>query len=309
MSNIAIDDTKSLNFNASTNPFASVSSVEKRDTISAPIFNFNASNFLNFGVGASIDLGTSYLQYPIFFPSWQFPVLPQFPLFQYNSPVNELYSFTKPVDYSQIFNLELPKFEMPTFNNFQQGAISTPQVKANYSDNDTTVISYDSETLFNKWGKKNEHITQSFCNKVVEISKRLKCDPNDLMCVMNSESGIKPTSINKSSGATGLIQFMPRTAESLGTSCEALASMTAEEQLVYVEKFLTNAKKRAGLSEQQLGAGTLYTLIFLPAYANRDVLCDSSSKYYRPNKGLDRDEDGLITKADLAQRVHEKDIA
>ncbi len=174
-----------------------------------------------------------------------------------------------------------------------------------YQDGDTSKYSYDSKALKAKWGKKHPELSDGFFNKVCEISKRVGCDPNGLMAVMQSESGLKANARNKSSGAIGLIQFMPKTASILGTSTDALSKMSPEKQLDYVEKYLNSNKKMAGIkSGEKVDNATLYTLVFLPAYAKRDVLATSGSAYYRSNKGLDMDHDGRITKADMNIRMN-----
>ncbi len=178
--------------------------------------------------------------------------------------------------------------------------------QSTYSDEDTSYFSYDAKELKDKWQKKAPHLSDGFYNKAVAIAKRLNCDPNDLLAIMYSESGLKPGAVNNSSGATGLIQFIPSTAESLGTTTQALKRMSAEEQLVYVEKYLSKMKKAAGFgASDKIGAGSLYALIFLPARANKEVLASmyESNSYYSANRGLDRNGDGQITKSELAQRV------
>ena len=194
------------------------------------------------------------------------------------------------------------------WTNFSIGDSFVPSSSRKYSDSDTSNFSYDAEALKNKWQKKNSGLSQEFFNKVVAVAKRVNCDPNDLMCLMNSESGLKTTAVNKSSGATGLIQFMPKTAKGLGTSCEALKRMSPEEQLVYVEKCIMDSKRIAGLGSQKLGPGTLYALIFLPARAGRDILTSSGENFYSSNKGLDLDKDGKISKADLAKRIRSCEV-
>ncbi len=187
-------------------------------------------------------------------------------------------------------------FDLSAFENNNQ----------NYSDEDTSNFSYDSKELKEKWEGKKPNLSDEFYNKVVQIAQRLNCDPNDLMGVMNSESGIKSDAVNKSSNATGLIQFMPKTAKSLGTTTSKLKAMSPEEQLVYVEKYLTQAKSNAGFkSDDKIGAGTLYTLVFLPARAGREVLAvkGEGNSYYESNRGLDKNGDGKITKDELAQRT------
>ena len=182
-------------------------------------------------------------------------------------------------------NFSMPNFNMPIFN-FSAMNFNTTKPK-------------------HKHFKKMKFSEESN-KKIDEISQKVGCSSKDLKALMYSESGGNPQAVNPKGGATGLIQFMPSTARELGTSVEELANMTAEQQLPYVEKYLLKAKKNAGLSQNsKVDAGTLYTLVFLPAYANKDVLCESDSKYYRANKGLDLNKDGLITKADLADRLNQ----
>src|SRR5690606_13319282 len=87
------------------------------------------------------------------------------------------------------------------------------------------------------WGNR---VSAEFLAKVEAIASRLSVDPNHLMAIMAFESGrtFSPSIKNMAgSGATGLIQFMPRTAIGLGTSVEQLAGMTAVKQLDWVEKY------------------------------------------------------------------------
>ncbi|MCD7880017.1 MAG: hypothetical protein LUG16_08820 [Candidatus Gastranaerophilales bacterium] len=139
-----------------------------------------------------------------------------------------------------------------------------------------------------------------FCARLEELCTNVGCSPEDLLGVMYSESGLNPSAQNANGGATGLIQFLPTTASGLGTSTSALKNMSAIEQLDYVEQFLLNNKSYAG---GELDGGTLYALVFLPAYASQEVLCSQGSIYYSSNSGLDLDGDGSITKTDLANRV------
>lgn len=105
---------------------------------------------------------------------------------------------------------------------------------------------------------------QAFAQKVIEISKKLDIDPNWLMAVMNSESGlnhrIQNTAYPVNGGfATGLIQFIPSTAKGLGTSTEALKNMSNVEQLDYVYKYF---KPYADRIESFVD---LYMVTFFPA--------------------------------------------
>ncbi|MCI5715070.1 MAG: transglycosylase SLT domain-containing protein [Candidatus Onthomorpha sp.] len=77
----------------------------------------------------------------------------------------------------------------------------------------------------------------TFIAKVKSISARLLIEPDWLMAVMYKESGINEKAVNPNGGATGLIQFMPATAKSLGTTTAALKAMSNVEQLDYVYKY------------------------------------------------------------------------
>jgi hypothetical protein len=59
--------------------------------------------------------------------------------------------------------------------------------------------------------------------------------------VIQHESGGDPAAVNKDSGATGLIQFMPQTAENLGTTTDELKAMPVEDQVRLVVKYFENA--------------------------------------------------------------------
>jgi hypothetical protein len=143
-----------------------------------------------------------------------------------------------------------------------------------------------------------------FLSKVKRIANEINCNYKDLLAVMNAESGIKSTAVNKSTNATGLIQFMPKTAQGLGTTVEKLKQMSPVEQLDYVARYLKQTKKQAGFSEnKQLSGGELYALVFRPAKAKTGVFATKGEAAYRLNAGLDLNKDGRVTMAELGQRV------
>lgn len=86
------------------------------------------------------------------------------------------------------------------------------------------------------WGNK---VSCEFRQKVVEIVKRLRKDPNLLMAGIALETGrtFSPTS-GKGTSYVGLIQIGEDAAASIGTTTTELLKMTALEQLDYVEKYL-----------------------------------------------------------------------
>jgi hypothetical protein len=106
------------------------------------------------------------------------------------------------------------------------------------------------------------------------------------------------------SGAVGLIQFMPSTAAALGTSTEALAKMTAENQLDFVRQYFAPQRGRLQSLDD------VYMAILWPGAIGKPndfVLFDKSDtahpKRYIQNAGLDFNGDGKVTKAEAAARV------
>lgn len=144
-----------------------------------------------------------------------------------------------------------------------------------------------------------------FKKKVEKISTLLGIPSNNLMAIMKQESGVDPQARNKMSGATGLIQFMPKTAITLGTTTDELYNMDAVQQLDYVYKYF----KMTGVGDGSLGE--LYTAVFMPKYVGypKDTVLGQkgaagfSGKVYAQNAGLDRNRDGVITKADIENSV------
>jgi hypothetical protein len=140
---------------------------------------------------------------------------------------------------------------------------------------------------------------------VIKICGNLGVDPNYLMGAMAFESAeiFSPSVKNAQSGATGLIQFMPSTAQKLGTSTGALAGMSAEAQLDYVEKYFQPHTNKLSTLED------LYMAILWPAAigkSNSEVLFSKPSTAYTQNAGLDANNDGKITKEEAAARVRAK---
>jgi hypothetical protein len=152
------------------------------------------------------------------------------------------------------------------------------------------------------WGQK---VSTGFKSKVIDICDKLGCDPSHLMSAMAFETGesFSPSVQNKMSNATGLIQFMPSTAKSLGTSIAELKAMSAIDQLDFVAKYLKPFKgKMKSLSD-------VYMTILLPTAvgkAEAHVLFRKPKTAYNQNKGLDVNKDGQITKGEAAAKVQAK---
>lgn len=152
------------------------------------------------------------------------------------------------------------------------------------------------------WGAK---VSPTFRERIRWICDTLKFDPNWLMACIAWESGetFSAKITNKAgSGATGLIQFMPTTAKSLGTTTAALAQMTDEDQLRVVYAYL---KPFAGRVRT---LSDLYMTILWPAAVGKpeDYAMPWSGITYRQNAGLDSNRNGVITKAEAAKHVADK---
>jgi hypothetical protein len=90
--------------------------------------------------------------------------------------------------------------------------------------------------IFDELIKENK---DAFIAKVISVSKYLGVKPEWLMFLMWFETGHTLNhKIQNSIGATGLIQFMPKTAIGLGTTVDKLKTMSNVEQMNYVQKHL-----------------------------------------------------------------------
>lgn len=153
------------------------------------------------------------------------------------------------------------------------------------------------------WGA---HVSDAFVDALFALAAGFGWSLNHvnwLMACMAFETGrtFDPAQKNLAgSGATGLIQFMPRTAIGLGTTTEALAAMTAVEQLDYVARYFEPYRLRINTLPD------MYLAILMPAYVSRPggaVMFTDGTTAYRQNAGLDANTDGRITKDEAAQRV------
>jgi hypothetical protein len=153
-----------------------------------------------------------------------------------------------------------------------------------------------------------------FIQAVNDLAQKYNIDANDLIGLMQSESGVNPQARNPNGGATGLIQFMPNTARGIGTTTDALYAMNRAQQMVWVDRYFQANRLPRGAT-----AGNLYASVFLPAYTSRppnfvvarsggpnDAGANRSGSWYSANRGLDLNNDGAITIAELGERVSKK---
>lgn len=159
---------------------------------------------------------------------------------------------------------------------------------------------------------KGNQLNAEFLAKAKSVAANINCDVEDLLAVMNSESGIDSQKWNKSRSAVGLIQFTDialadlKRVYGLSYTKEDIAKMPALEQLDLAEKFYKlNTDKFGG---RKLTAGDLYAITYVPAFAANEVLTRRGDKYYKGNEGLDTNEDGIITKTDLNLHLARKRV-
>ena len=145
---------------------------------------------------------------------------------------------------------------------------------------------------------------ESFAINVDRIARRLQIPASWLMAVMFAESGFDPNVFNrKGSGAVGLIQFMPATAEELGVAVANLSQMEATDQLDYVLRYFEMVRDRYGPYQSLTD---LYLAVLYPKARNQDpcyTLYASPSKSYQQNRGLDENQDGRVTVSDIEKRM------
>ena len=153
----------------------------------------------------------------------------------------------------------------------------------------------------------NRHVTPAFIAEVEAMAQRLGTQPEYLLAVMSFETGgsFSPGVRNGAgSGATGLIQFMPGTARELGTSTEALARMSAMDQLQYVERYFNNRSDPGDLNTLE---GVYTTVLYGSPRPDPDAtLFSQGSAAYRMNSPLDLNRDGRITAGEATHFVRQR---
>lgn len=136
---------------------------------------------------------------------------------------------------------------------------------------------------------------EEFKTKVETIATELGINPNWLMVVMKRESGLNHKAVNTTTQATGLIQFMPKTAEALGTTVEKLKQMSNLEQLDYVKKYYEKGKPFTSLRD-------LYLFTFFPTARGRDenyvfrTSALSAANIAQANPGIARNKSQITMK-------------
>jgi hypothetical protein len=145
----------------------------------------------------------------------------------------------------------------------------------------------------------------AFFARVKEVGDALNVPASWLMIVMFFESSLNHKAVNPTTGASGLIQFMPATARELGTTVEAIRQMTNVQQMELVQRYLKRYASRIHTFAD------LYCAIFYPALlykpASYIVGSERGPSYQaavaRQNAIFDLNKDGKISKAEFHQSI------
>ena len=141
--------------------------------------------------------------------------------------------------------------------------------------------------------------TPALMQRVVDVADALSMDPEHLAHAIQVESGFDPAVRNgMGSSATGLIQFMGSTARRMGTTTDALAAMSAVDQMEYVYRYLAPYSGRLNSYEDVAMA------IYYPVAIGRPDSFDIANDVY--NRALARARRRGRTEADAFTDAAEK---
>lgn len=128
------------------------------------------------------------------------------------------------------------------------------------------------------------------------------------MASIHFETGgtFSPSVCNWQSGATGLLQFTPRTLRAFGTNALEISCMTAEQQLDLVARYLRPYARRMITLADVYMAILWPRAIGWPEDATLFSRTNTASAAYLQNRGLDLNADGIVTKGEATAKVQER---
>lgn len=149
---------------------------------------------------------------------------------------------------------------------------------------------------------------QSFLDKVNSVAFKLGIDPNWLMFIMNTESGLNPAAVNNAytfSGgghAAGLNQMAPATLQGLGFngSWQDFIRLSGTDQMDWVYLYL---KPYAGRIKSYRD---LYLINLYPAYLGLPTDTQFPQAVVNGNKIFDVNKDGTVTIGELNQFLDDR---
>lgn len=131
---------------------------------------------------------------------------------------------------------------------------------------------------------------ENFLKKLTYISKQLGVKPEWFMVLMQGESGFNPQATNSNGGATGLIQFMPKTIKDYAIngrslSTDDLRKMSSLDQLDIVYAYYKAGMKMVGLSKFET-PGDFFAITFYPKLVKVSDSFVFPDNVVQQNKGL-----------------------
>lgn len=154
-----------------------------------------------------------------------------------------------------------------------------------------------------------ENLSDAGRRAVITVADAIKTDPDYLATVMSFESAqtFSPAKKNAAgSGATGLIQFMPATAQQYGYTTAQLALQSQEEQILGpVWKYFQGWTGRLKTLDD------VYLAVFFPSAIGKpdDYIVgdqngtDFQQKVYEQNRGFDTQGSGVIRRSDITRAI------
>jgi len=144
--------------------------------------------------------------------------------------------------------------------------------------------------------------------KLLQVAEDLKINPFWLWLTIQHESSWNPRAVNPTTGATGLIQFMPNTAMSLGASPASILTRDVNGQLDLVYKYLLPYKGK------MRDIDDVYFAVFYP-YAigkSRNYILGSergisyAQRVASQNPANNPDKNNTITVAEVKRVIRDK---
>lgn len=199
-----------------------------------------------------------------------------------------------------VFEKHEPNVRHP-HKNEETETVSKTETKVNLPDEN---ISDEAIKLYEKWCVKqgveeNSDLSHKFCQKVIDISKKVKCKPNDLMAIMYVESRFHHgKKVNKRTEdrnpEVGLIQFdkafrNPEDDE-YGITMEQILGMSAIKQLDLVEKRILGYRKEKNIANNdKLELEDLADMI-CQTEGNETLYAKKGTNAYNKNSSFDNEE-------------------
>ena len=153
-----------------------------------------------------------------------------------------------------------------------------------------------------------EPVVDSLEYYINEVSHNLGICPRHLKRVIKIESGFNLKAYNKSSGAYGLIQFIPSTRRRLGAlPISSPQWKTYKYQFYLIEKYFNSIFDMMAITpKEKLKGKTIYLAVFAPIKIRKNIIySESDGALYSWNKVLDYDKNSVITASDIEAHMGE----